>query len=132
MATTAAEASALWMVAVTTALVKTRTAKMAAKPTTVRRAFKARITDTHVLYAGTLCGQNGRRDCRVPACLYLSCGQAERCLNWDERRRPVSATAVLSKSGSIQSTFAITASPSPTRMVSPSLRPNRAFASGAM
>jgi len=39
------------MVAVTTALVKTRTAKMAAKPTTVRRAFKARMTDTHVVYA---------------------------------------------------------------------------------
>jgi hypothetical protein len=30
---------------------------------------------------GTLCGQNSRRYCRVPACLYLSCGQAERCLN---------------------------------------------------
>ena len=44
------------MVAVTTALVKMRTAKMAAKPATVRRAFNARITDTHVFY-GTLCGQ---------------------------------------------------------------------------
>ena len=41
----------MWMVAVTTALVKMRTAKMAAKPTTVRRAFMARITDTHVFYA---------------------------------------------------------------------------------
>jgi hypothetical protein len=30
---------------------------------------------------GTLCGQNGRRDIRVPSCLCLSCGQAERCLN---------------------------------------------------
>src|SRR5262245_60379426 len=30
---------------------------------------------------GTLCGQNGCRDLRVPAGLYLSCGQAERCLN---------------------------------------------------
>jgi hypothetical protein len=39
------------MVAVTTALVKTRTANMAAKPTTVRRVFKARIADTHVFYA---------------------------------------------------------------------------------
>jgi hypothetical protein len=39
------------MVAVMTALVKTRTAKMVAKPTTVTRAFKARITDTHVFYA---------------------------------------------------------------------------------
>jgi hypothetical protein len=39
------------MVAVTTALVTMRTAKMAAKPTTVRRAFMARITDTHVFYA---------------------------------------------------------------------------------
>ena len=45
------EASALWMVAVTTALVKKRTAQMAAKPATVRRAFKARIMDTHVFYA---------------------------------------------------------------------------------
>ena len=41
----------MWMVAVTTELVKMRTAKMAAKPTTVRRAFMARITDTHVFYA---------------------------------------------------------------------------------
>ena len=41
----------MWMVAVTTALVTMRTAKMAAKPATVRRAFKARITDTHVFYA---------------------------------------------------------------------------------
>jgi hypothetical protein len=38
-------------VAVTTALVKKRTAKMAAKPAPVRRAFKARIRDTHVFYA---------------------------------------------------------------------------------
>ena len=30
---------------------------------------------------GTLYGQNGSRDLRVPACLYLSCGKAERCLN---------------------------------------------------
>ena len=51
MATTAAEASALWMVAVTTALVKKRTAQMAAKPATVTRAFKARIRDTHLFYA---------------------------------------------------------------------------------
>ena len=41
----------MWMVAMRTALVKMRTAKMAAKPTTVTRAFKARITDTHVFYA---------------------------------------------------------------------------------
>jgi hypothetical protein len=48
---TAAEASALWTVAVTTAPVTKTTAKMAAKPATVRRAFKARMTDTHVFYA---------------------------------------------------------------------------------
>jgi hypothetical protein len=47
------EASALCTVAVTTALVMKRTAKMAAKAATVRRAFKARITDTHVFYAHT-------------------------------------------------------------------------------
>ena len=41
----------MWMVAVTTALVTKRTAKMAAKPAAVRRAFKARIRDTHVFYA---------------------------------------------------------------------------------
>ena len=45
------EASALWTVAVTTALVTNSTAKVAAKPATVRRAFKARMTDTHVFYA---------------------------------------------------------------------------------
>ena len=45
------EANALWMVAVTTALVTNSTAKVAAKPATVRRAFKARMTDTHVFYA---------------------------------------------------------------------------------
>jgi len=39
------------MVAVTSALVKKRTPQMVAKPATVRRAFKARITDTHVFYA---------------------------------------------------------------------------------
>jgi len=60
----------LWMVAVTTALVKMRTAKMAAKPAAVRRAFRARITDTHVFYAARSADQNGRRDFRVPACSY--------------------------------------------------------------
>jgi hypothetical protein len=39
------------MVAVTSALVKKRIPQMAAKPATVRRAFKARIIDTHVFYA---------------------------------------------------------------------------------
>jgi hypothetical protein len=39
------------MVAVTSALVKKRTAQMAAKPAAVTTAFKARITDTHVFYA---------------------------------------------------------------------------------
>ena len=34
-----------------TALVTKRTAKVAAKPATVRRAFKARIMDTNVFYA---------------------------------------------------------------------------------
>jgi hypothetical protein len=56
----------LWMVAVTTALVKKRTAQMAAKPATVRRAFKARITDTQVFYAARSADKNGRRDFRVP------------------------------------------------------------------
>jgi hypothetical protein len=54
------------MVAVTIALVKMRTAKMAAKPATVRRAFKARISDTHVFYAAHSADQNGYRDFRVP------------------------------------------------------------------
>jgi hypothetical protein len=45
------EASALWTVAVTTALVTNSMAKVAVKPATVRRAFKARMTDTHVFYA---------------------------------------------------------------------------------
>jgi|GEM_PF-5049171 hypothetical protein len=54
------------MVAVATALVKMRTAKMAAKPTTVRRAFKARISDTHVFYAARSADKNGSRDFRVP------------------------------------------------------------------
>jgi hypothetical protein len=69
------------MVAVTTALVKMRTAKMTAKPATVRRAFKARITDTHVFYAAH--SADKKRLPRFPRspCLYLSCGQAERCLN---------------------------------------------------
>ena len=35
----------------TTALVTKRTARTAAKPTTVSRAFKTRMTDTHVFYA---------------------------------------------------------------------------------
>ena len=30
---------------------------MAAKPATVRRAFKARMTDTHVFYAARYCGE---------------------------------------------------------------------------
>jgi hypothetical protein len=51
MVTTAAEASAFWRVAVTTALVTMRTARIAAKAAQVRRAFKARMTDTHVFYA---------------------------------------------------------------------------------
>jgi hypothetical protein len=38
-------------VAVTTALVTMSTARTAANPATVRRAFKARMTDTHVFYA---------------------------------------------------------------------------------
>jgi hypothetical protein len=54
------------MVAVTTALVKMRTTKMTAKPATVRRAFKARITDTHVFYAARSADKNGSRDFRVP------------------------------------------------------------------
>ena len=41
----------MWMVAVTTALVTKRTAKMAAKPATVKKAFKALMTETHVFYA---------------------------------------------------------------------------------
>jgi hypothetical protein len=45
------EASALWTVAVTTALVTNSTAKVAANPAIVRRVFKARMTDTHVFYA---------------------------------------------------------------------------------
>ena len=32
---------------------------------------------------GTLYGENRRRDFSVPACLYLFCGQPERCLNPD-------------------------------------------------
>jgi hypothetical protein len=51
MVTTPAEASALWRVAVATTLVTKKTAKMAAKATQVRRALKARMTDTHVFYA---------------------------------------------------------------------------------
>ena len=41
----------MWMAAVTTALVTKRTAKMAAKPATVRKAFKALMTEIHVFYA---------------------------------------------------------------------------------
>jgi hypothetical protein len=46
-----ADASALWIVAVTTALVTKRSPSTAAKPAIVTRAFKARMTDTHVFYA---------------------------------------------------------------------------------
>jgi hypothetical protein len=42
-------------VAVTTALVTKSTAKATTKPATVRRAFRARMTDTHVFYAARNC-----------------------------------------------------------------------------
>jgi hypothetical protein len=50
-------------VAVTTALATNSAAKVAAKPATVRRVFKARMTDSHMFYAarcmektaGTIC-----------------------------------------------------------------------------
>src|SRR5438105_15075274 len=73
------------MVAVTTALVKTRTAKIAARPATVRRAFKARITDTHVFYAARSADKTAAAAAAFPAC--ISCGQAQRCLNLGLERR---------------------------------------------
>ena len=48
---------------------------------------------------------------------------------WLERRRAVPR---LQRPPTVHSIFAISASPSPTRILSPLLRPNRAFANGAM
>jgi hypothetical protein len=49
------------MVAVRTALVKMRIAQRAAKPATVRRLFKARITGTRVFYAALSADKNRLR-----------------------------------------------------------------------
>lgn len=66
IATIPAEAIALWMVAVRTALVRITIAQRAAKPATVRRFFKARITDTRVFYAARSADKNSRCEYRVP------------------------------------------------------------------
>ena len=58
------EVIALCTVAVRMALVKTRTAKVAVNPATVSKAFKARMSDTHVFYAARCTDKNGR--CSLP------------------------------------------------------------------